>query len=1142
MNAPINNDIRQVFDRLLATQEAIDAYRTQENAAPLFDTAEEAGMTEAEFAAYQKLVGTARDDAYNTLLEKMMATIRRQRREDMREQRANIKDKAAAAINARPEFIALHLLRTGRWLGDNNRERQDVKLNTGWLIDTFGEDILDKLPRGLPITRGDGLDGDAVAEMVGAASGTELVHALVGMRAASEALRADGEKRSLREKLIDDEADRQMAMRHGDVLDDGTIEEEAIAALNTASQGEIISAEIRQLRKRATEKTPLTPYQFAREWARRKIMAGHVRDVASRGAVQRYTRATAKAARAAEQAILAGDVDEAYRQKQAQLLNHALLAESKKAADEIDTVVARLRRLAGRAAMKSVDQDYLDKIHMLLERYDFRPLSQKSIDEQEGFQQWAEAQRAQGFEVHIPPRLENKGEPYSRVSVEELLSLGDLVQSLVHLGRTKQKLKVAQAERDFGEFVDEIVARVEQLPQRKLPDSPINEEQRALAGVAAELLKVETIAEELDGGKTGPMTSLLTDGATAAENKRHDLREKVLHPIAEAYRGMTRKMQRRLQDKVTIPELTWNTLNEGDPRQGQQVTMTRGELLALYLNMGNLSNLEKLSKGERWPVPTLQAVIQRELTKDDYDFAQLLWDKVNSLWPEIVATERELSGVVPEQVVPMPIETPFGRYAGGYWPVVYDAARSQRAEDLEGAKLEDMFGIKSGVATQKGHTITRTQAFGPISFSLENVLFQHIEQVVTRIAFSAYARDVLRTIRNPRIRGIIDTRLGPEYRKQVEPWLARQIHQGAVNQKAARWWQKVLKQTRINMTIAAMGFRFSTGVAQTLGLAASAQRIGARWVGTGMKRVALSPRQSAEFAFSRSAELRHRNSSVNREVSEVFTQLRGKHSMLAQAQAWAFWHIGMIDRYMVALPTWIGAHERGMSEGMTDEEAVNYADKAVRQSQGSGLEKDLAAWQSPNNEAMRFFTMFYTPFNVMFNSQWQGVRGLKKGELAPIIGSTFWWVIVTTLADAMLGGDEPDWEDGEAVAGWFARNVGFGMFAGIPLLRDYASFKERQISGQYASAPGEVPVQRIWDAVEKTYKMGDKYLTEGETPTRPIKQVADVTAILTGTPISQAGTSGQFLWDYTEGDADPQSLSDWYFGITRGKVPEKDGE
>ena len=67
---------------------------------------------------------------------------------------------------------------------------------------------------------------------------------------------------------------------------------------------------------------------------------------------------------------------------------------------------------------------------------------------------------AKGFEVHIPPRLENRGDPYTRVTVEELQSLADLVNSLIHLGRTKQKLKVAKQERDFAEFRDEVAARI----------------------------------------------------------------------------------------------------------------------------------------------------------------------------------------------------------------------------------------------------------------------------------------------------------------------------------------------------------------------------------------------------------------------------------------------------------------------------------------------------------------------------------------------------------------------------------------------------------------------------------------------------------------------------------------------------------
>lgn len=1139
LRAPINPEIREVFDRMLATQEAIDEAREAQNVAPLSQDA--LGMTDAEYAAYLGTISDARDEAYDALLFKTMAAIRRRENKKMREQRANVRADVAAEVNARPEFVALHLLRTGRWLGDPERETASVKLNSGWLMDTYGEDVIDKLPKGLPIHKGDGEEGDVVAEMTGFASGDQLVRSLIALREASDQLKATGETRSLRDKMIDDEVDRIMAERHGDVMTDGSIEEEAIAAINTARQGEIIAGEARQLAKRKSVLGMPTPYQFARAWARRKIQAGRVQEVVSRSALQRYTRATAKAARLAEQAILEENVDEAFRQKQAQLLNHALLAEGKVVADEVEAIIARMNRLAKRAAMKSVDQDYMDRIHEILEKYDFRPRSQRSLDEADSFAAWAQAQRDKGFEVHIPPRLMERGDHFSRLTVEELIGINDTVKSLLHLGKTKQKLKVAQEERDFREFRDEVVGRIRQLPDRKLPYKPINEEERALAGLASELLKVETLVEELDGGKTGPLHDLIVVGATEAANLRDQLRDRVLIPIAKTYKQLSRKQWKRLQEKVTIPELTWNTVNEGDPRQGKVVTITRMEMLAIYMNMGNLSNLEKLSKGERWPVKTLQAVIRREFDKSDYDLAQTLWNQVGALWPDIVRVERSLSGVVPEQVEALPIETPFGTYEGGYWPVVYDSSRSQRAEDFEGQRLDDMFGLKSGVATQKGHTITRTDAVGPFNLSIERVLFDHIEQAITRIAYTEYVREVLRVVKEPRIKGLIDTKLGPEYRKQIEPWLARQVHEGAVNAKAAKFWQKVIRHMRINMTIAAMGFRFSTGVAQTLGLAASAERIGALAVASGLKRMAANPAAAERFVAERSPEMMKRTQAVNRDVAEVFAKLRGKHSVLTEAQAWAFWHIGMIDRYAVAMPTWLGAHEKGMAEGMTDKEASAYADKEVRLSQGSGREKDLSAFQSPNHEAMRYFTMFYTPFNVMFNAQWQAVRGLKRGDPRKAIGVTFWWLLVSTLGDALLSGDWPEDDDGDGWAGdimeWFARNVGFGLFAGVPLLRDAAVYGKRELQGEYATL--STPLTRVIDSAVKAGKTGWNFATEGETPERPIKQVGDLTAILGGVPTSQIGTTTQFLWDYSDGEVEPDTISDWYFGLSRGKAPDE---
>jgi hypothetical protein len=245
-------------------------------------------------------------------------------------------------------------------------------------------------------------------------------------------------------------------------------------------------------------------------------------------------------------------------------------------------------------------------------------------------------------------------------------------------------------------------------------------------------------------------------------------------------------------------------------------------------------------------------------------------------------------------------------------------------------------------------------------------------------------------------------------------------------------------------------------------------------------------------------------------------------------------HIGIIDRYCVALPTWIGAHARGISEGMTDKEASAYADKEVRQSQGSGREKDLSAFQSPNSEAFRFFSMFYTPWNVLFNAQWQAARDLRKGDPRKAASVTFWWLIVSTLGDAMLSGDWPD-DDVESWTKWFGRNVFFGLWAGIPLVRDFTNAAERKLAGQYSDY-SQTPVTRVYEAVDKSWSLGKKAV-EGDDIKNPIKQTGDLSATLLGIPTSQVGSTSQFLWDVREGKSHPDSISDWYFGLTKGKVP-----
>jgi hypothetical protein len=110
----------------------------------------------------------------------------------------------------------------------------------------------------------------------------------------------------------------------------------------------------------------------------------------------------------------------------------------------------------------------------------------------------------------------------------------------------------------------------------------------------------------------------------------------------------------------------------------------------------------------------------------------------------------------------------------------------------------------------------------------------------------------------------------------------------------------------------------------------------------------------------------------------------------------------------------------------------------------------------------------------------------------------------------------------------------------VPLVRDLATGAERRIIDEFTD-PGSTPVTRVYDAIDKAWTMGDRAI-EGEEIKRPLKQTADIAALLLGQPLSQPGTTAQFAWEVRQGEVEPDSVSDWYFGLTRGKVPEEEEE
>lgn len=1142
LRSPISPEIRQVFDRMLATQDAIDEEARREEDRALFDEVANSGMTGPEFSAYRDTVTRAKSEAYDSLLKQTMETVRRERTAEWKKQAKAVADKTTQRINKRPEFRALHLLRTGKWLGEPDREGVKVRLSKDWLVQTYGSDALSLLPKSVPpIYAEKGVDGDTLADLVGARSGDDLVRTLMGIEETQRALRAAGDKRSVRQQVIDDETSRVMTERHGDPLNDGSIEEQAVAAINNNMKGELLAMEARALGRRIGQTA--TPAQLAQEWAARTIAEGTVIDVASGAAMQRYRRNMARAARLAKEAFVVGNADEAFKHKQAHLLNHALLSEAVKAADEVGTIVERLSKIANKATMKTIDQDYLDRAHGLLEAFDLRQRSQKAIDAQEAYSGWADQQRANGVDVMPLPRMVSQGVHYSRVSVEELRGLDASIEQLMHLGRFKQKLIDQQIERDFDEVVQEAIGSAEALPQR--PPSNLmdpNLAQRFKSRVAsadASLLKMEQIFDWLDGGNAqGVFNRIVFKPIADAQDRENAMLTDYYGRVREAMEAVPKETLRRWTERVDAPELR-------NRETGEPYVLTRQNLIAAALNVGNAGNLQRLSDGYGWPQGSIMTVLNRELSPAEWAFVQRTWDIIETLWPEIAAMERRINGIAPDKVKANPIETSGGRLRGGYYPAIYDTSKDLTAEEHAG-KNSDLFEtLYTRATTRASATKDRMEKVRrPILLQL-GVINRHLGEVIHDITHREAIMNADKFLSSKRVMAAVDKSLGPEIRQQFRPWLKFVANQWAIERAGNEGLGWFLNKARANATVVGMGYRFTTIITQIAGYSNSFEYVGAKWVTSAIARMMAHPIDTFNFVLGRSGEVRDRMDTLDRDIRSAIGNLAGKVTPLADAKRFAFHGIGYMDR-VVSVPTWLGAYDKALSNGATEEEAIYEGDKAVRMSQGAGSPKDLASVQRGTGkfgQALKLLTMFYSFMSVVYQRNRtlgrdvaSATRDRDLRALPGLVARAWWLIAVPPILSSLLAGHGPD--DDEDWGAWASLQMMSQLLGPIPVLRDAFEPTWNAVTGKKGFGYQLSPLQRAVESFVNALGDGGRAL-RGEETKHATKDVLEATGYLTGLVPGQVASAAQFFVDVGNGDQDPETVADWYRGITTGKADKR---
>ena len=1004
----LTGEVRQVMDRMLASEEQIIQAQTVRGMSPFYQTQEASGMDDATWAAYQAMSKEAQDQSVSDLtaaslrqmrwLSNAKSRIFKEMQKQNAEIRKDVRAQVAKEIEQQPIYRALRLIKFGEEVASDGKTikvEQNTKLSVAGMQELYmGEGdkyaLLDWSSLGYGkygMLSEDGMHPDALAERVGFSSGDELVRSLLNSKTLKEA--------------VEEKTDQRMLEEYGDLSDQRSMDLAVERALHNEARARFVAAELRHAAK-ATQPVRVM-LAAARQAARRIIGNKLVRDTK----VSEYSAAETRATRAAEKAMKEGKPEEVTKQLQNRLLNNQLTAEATKATQEVDKGLRYLKGMQSDQSRKRVGADYSDQVDQLLSRFDLNNRTLKAIDAQTSLIEWMKAQEDAGYQPEISLTMQNDAyrKSYKNMTVDEFRDLVDAVKQIEHMGRTEQNMLTAAKETAYREARDQIVESINANANGRKVDArtPTTEMGRRLQGMKrffSAHLKAANVALILDGGKEGAMWEYFIRTANKRGDQETEMRAKATQHLTEIFSPIFKL------GKMGGAGLSFPTIG---------MSLNREARLAIGLNMGNEGNIQRLLDGEGWTREQIQPVLD-SLTAQEWQAIQQVWDYFESFRPAIAEKERRIYGKEPKWIEPKALTVNVGNgntleLRGGYYPVKYDPQATIQAEsnDEKEAAKRQLKGAFTSATTRRSFTKARVEKVegSPLIYTLAG-MYSGINDVIHDLAWHEWLIDANKLLRSQSIDQAIRTQYGPEFKQQLKTW----VEDVAAGERAVQNEGEIaLNYARQSISAAGLGFNVMSAIQQITGFNQSIVKVGARYIGRGIAQTISDPRSAMKEVNEKSSFMANRSRTQFRELNELRNMVQDESAAMRQVRLGAYFMMMKMQR-MVDVPTWLGAYEKAFGEGNDELRSIALADQAVIDSQGGGMLKDLSRVER-GGAGLKLFTVYYSYMNTVFNlATVKTMTAKSKGKLAADYAMLFVVpvVLTTALKQALVPGGDDEWD------------------------------------------------------------------------------------------------------------------------------------
>lgn len=1145
LNVEINDEVRDVFDRMLATDEQIAEARYVND------------MVASERERLEELDADAHDIAF---LEKLMSETEREAVSamDRATQRDRKKRKSAAKKEARgivdDEPVYQHITSITKGSG----------LDEAHMLEYYGKDTvadIRKKHRGL--IKKNGQMADDIASELGYDDSDHMVYAFV-----------DAPRRTERVNQL---AEELFAAEETQVNPDEIV-------LAGEAYGKYLESYNAMLSKKIRSKT-YSPRDYLRRFVKEKSGATVIRE-AMRYYVHQHTMR--KHSRLREEAAKKGDANaEAFHLEKVRLA-HEFIGESVRVREEVQKIVNRAKNLAKNKS--GLDFHYRDHIRTLVQRFGMggRSLLPKNPAEMSSLRTLLEAEKdINEVPPSFPEWLVDGTEQvnWKDLTVDQLRAVNNLIQFLDHRGRKTRKENKAVSKERVDNAAEAGIAHVEGNERKKYEYGSI---QRKVVDAKDEFLAsmntLYFILDAFDGyvsigkdGKHGVNTEMIYDALVECQDNDsrmwNEMWEKCgdaflhLHRTAQQWEkqhgkkfsrlkltaglrdGVHRELGSQIKEGANTSLDTQEFLELDVPAIMQQDgrKWTPDAILGLMLHTGTKSNLERVFAGypELKEGQTL-AYLKSMLTHKDWDAIQQIWDAIDSLYPQLDVVHKKMNGFHMTKIEAQPFGIERGgvvkKYQGGYFPVKYDSTLPQTHFVKQYTELDSLLSraeaINQTPAARSGFTQGRkNKAPGfPLRLSVD-VAAEHLRETIHYMTHAEALRFVDRLTKHKKWEKAFIDVMGQEAYRALRGHLKsiampEQLPPEYVN----KWWYRMGEKMRVGATTFILSWNFGVATKQVFSLPGGVHDIGMKDFCKGLKTVMTnSPMRKMKWIHEVSPYMRDRAGSMDREFLDIARKFKmdvktvsifGKDVSHQDVVDFGFWPIRLADMATTYV-LWIGAYEKAMGQSKDPEKAVRYADNIIRKSQPSSNPIDQTMLQRDKRLWMRWFTLFQTYLGrTYFTRQVHHFSAWKKKAMSHseyvkyLLYDQIFPPVAMTLMMALMWGNAPDPDDDEAMKD-FMMDIGLGtaayQAAGIPIAGNWFTPFEA------AKSPAGVGIE----LVEKAFKKGINYASD------PSERRADdvmwalfhLGSFATRVPISRvAQRSKKGLDQYLEDEGTPVNI------------------